>query len=130
MGKLLFDLKEKNQEETYFFLIKNANICVVDFYADWCGPCVKLGQTLEMNLLREKNIIDNILTPDLLKEYSNDEIKTKIVFIKVNIDILDDIAEQFKIETIPHVVFFKKGELQTNIAKNYQQIIDNVNKLL
>ena len=58
---------------------------IVDFYADWCGPCRAIAPTLE----------------ELAKEYGN-----KIVIYKVNIDASPELARAFNIRSIPAVMYF------------------------
>lgn len=58
---------------------------LVDFYADWCGPCKMLGSILEE--INDVNII------------------------KVNVDTYSDLANKFRIMSIPHLVFYKDGEV-------------------
>jgi thioredoxin 1 len=62
---------------------------LVDFYAEWCGPCKALAPVLE-EVARE--------TPD-----------AKIV--KVNVDENQELAYRYKIESIPSVLVFKNNEL-------------------
>ena len=57
---------------------------LVDFYAEWCGPCKMLGPILE-------------------------ELDSKINIIKVNIDEHEDLAREYRIMSIPTLVFFKDG---------------------
>ncbi len=59
---------------------------LVDFYADWCGPCRAMGEVLEN--------IDNL---DILK---------------VNVDEHPDIAAKYGVMSIPTVIVFSKGEEQ------------------
>lgn len=61
---------------------------IVDFYADWCGPCKMLGPVLE----------------EVSEEY------TDIKFIKVNVDEAMDVASKYGIMSIPNVIMFKDGE--------------------
>lgn len=61
---------------------------IVDFYADWCGPCKMLGPVLE----------------EVSEEY------TDIKFIKVNVDEAIDVASKYGIMSIPNVIMFKDGE--------------------
>ena len=61
---------------------------LVDFWADWCGPCKMLGPILEK----------------LSEEHA--EIKV----CKVNVDEQQELAAQFKVMSIPTVVAFKNGE--------------------
>jgi len=62
-------------------------LIIVDFYADWCGPCKMLGPILEK----------------LSKE-------SKVKLIKLNVDNEKKIAEELDIMSVPTVVFFKDGE--------------------
>jgi thioredoxin 1 len=62
-------------------------LVVVDFYADWCGPCQMLAPLLE----------------ELEKE-------TSIKIVKINVDELPDLARQFRIMSIPTLMLFKDGK--------------------
>ena len=58
--------------------------CIIDFYADWCGPCKKLAPTVEQ----------------IAKDY-----KGKIYVYKVNVDEQQELAGAFGIQGIPAVLF-------------------------
>jgi thioredoxin 1 len=62
----------------------------VDFYATWCGPCRQLAPTMD----------------SLADQYAG-----KIIFVKVNVDESPKLAQQFNIEGIPMLLFFKIGKL-------------------
>ena len=62
-------------------------VVVVDFYADWCGPCQMLAPLLEQ----------------LEKE-------TSIKIVKINVDEIPDIARAFRIMSIPTLMLFKEGK--------------------
>ena len=62
---------------------------VVDFWAEWCGPCKAIGPSLE--------------------EIS-DEMAGKVKITKLNIDENPDIAAQYGVRSIPTLVMFKDGE--------------------
>lgn len=66
------------------------NLVIIDLYADWCGPCKILSPVLEQ----------------LAQEYKN-----KVIFYKLNVDELPDIAASFRVTGIPHVVFLKENKL-------------------
>ena len=62
-------------------------VVLVDFFADWCGPCQMLAPVLE----------------ELDKEGG-----TKI--IKINVDDIPELARQFRVMSIPTVMLFKNGQ--------------------
>ncbi len=81
------ELTEANFDE----LVVNANKpVVVDFWAEWCGPCRMIGPIIE----------------ELGTEYAE---KAKVG--KVNVDENPQITSQFGIRNIPTVLFFKGGQL-------------------
>jgi thioredoxin 1 len=63
---------------------------LVDFYADWCGPC----QTLTP-------VLDQVVA----------ELAGKVTLFKVNMDKHPKLAQQFAIRSIPHLMLFKKGKI-------------------
>jgi len=63
---------------------------LVDFWAEWCGPCKMLGPILE--------------------EISED-LKDKLQVVKVNLDENQDLAMKYSIRSIPTLLLFKGGEL-------------------
>lgn len=64
-------------------------VVIVDFFAEWCGPCKMLAPIFE--------------------EVGN-EMEGKAKFIKVNVDEARDIADKFRISTIPTMIVLKNGE--------------------
>ena len=62
---------------------------IVDFWAEWCGPCRVLGPRFE----------------ELSKEM------TDIKFFKVNVDNNQQTAAKFEIRSIPTLLLFKKGQM-------------------
>jgi len=71
-------------------LLESQELLLVDFYADWCGPCQSLAPVLE-----------KVLT----------ELQGKITLFKVNVDKHPQLAQQFAIRSIPHLMLFKKGKI-------------------
>ena len=93
------NIKKESEEENSMNVIKvtndtfekevlNSNIPVlVDFYADWCGPCKMLSPT-----------VDEVAN-------ENDDIKV----VKVNVDEAQDIAIKYQVMSIPTLVVIKNG---------------------
>jgi len=61
---------------------------IVDFYADWCGPCRILAPTIE----------------------ELDETRKDILVVKVNVDEAQELAMQYHVMSIPTVLLFKNGK--------------------
>lgn len=66
------------------------SIAVVDFWAEWCGPCRMIGPIIE----------------ELSKEYEG-----KVVVGKVNVDHNPEVSMKFGIRSIPTVLILKNGEV-------------------
>lgn len=62
---------------------------MVDFYAEWCGPCKQV--------------------PPILKQVK-DDLRDQVRIIKVDVDRNPQIASQFQIRSIPTLMLFKNGE--------------------
>lgn len=77
---------------------------IVDFYADWCGPCKMLGPVLE-------GINENVL--------------------KINVDEHEDLATKYGVMSIPTLCFFQNGELKTRTVgfRNESEIQDIIEHL-
>ncbi|MBN9221918.1 MAG: thioredoxin [Mesorhizobium sp.] len=71
--------------------VLDANVpVVVDFWAEWCGPCKMIGPSLE--------------------EISN-ELGAKVKIAKLNIDENPELAAQYGVRSIPTLMIFKGGEM-------------------
>jgi thioredoxin 1 len=71
-------------------LFESQEPLLVDFYADWCGPCQTLSPVLE-----------KVVT----------ELQGKVSLFKVNVDKHPQLAQQFAIRSIPHLMLFKRGKI-------------------
>ncbi len=78
-----------NDEDFRQLLHERQGRIVVDFYADWCGPCHQLAPVID----------------SLAKTYVG-----KIVFAKVNVDDEPELASKYGIQSIPAVILFEAGE--------------------
>ena len=75
--------------------IKNADTPVlVDFYADWCGPCKALAPTLEA----------------VAEEHAGN-----LAVVKVDIDDNPELATRFNIQSIPTLIVFNGGEAKKTL---------------
>lgn len=80
-------MKVVNSKE--FNELRNQGNVVVDFFAQWCGPCKMLSPLME----------------EISKDYPD------VTFVKVDVDENEDLAVEFKIMSIPNVYFLKNGEV-------------------
>jgi len=76
-------------------VLKSAVPVLVDFWAEWCGPCKMIAPMLD----------------ELAGEYAG---KAKIA--KVNIDDHPDLATQFRVTAIPTLLFFKGGQVVEQVV--------------
>lgn len=99
---------EKNQSE---WVYEGEKPCIVDFYADWCGPCKKVAPILK----------------ELAEEYKND-----IIIYKINVDNEKELAVAFGIQSIPTLLFIPaKGKPQlAQGALSKEQFVEQINGFL
>lgn len=70
--------------------IESGKVVVIDFWATWCGPCMKLGPVVE----------------ELAEKYAD-----KAIIGKLNIDENDEVVAENSIRSIPTVLYFKDGKV-------------------
>ena len=80
---------EINTETFNNEVLSQNGIVVVDFFANWCGPCRKLGPILE-----------EVET----------ELNQKVKFAKINTDDNIEMAKQYQVSGLPTLLVFKNGE--------------------
>jgi thioredoxin 1 len=71
-------------------VLKSDKPLVIDFWAEWCGPCRMVGPIVE----------------ELAAEYAD-----KVTIGKVDVDNNDDITSKYGIRNIPTILFIKNGEV-------------------
>ncbi len=81
-------------DATFDAEVRNATVpVVVDFWAEWCGPCKQIGPSLE----------------ELAVHYGG-----KVKIVKVNVDENPDLPAQFGVRGIPALFLFKDGQIVSN----------------
>ncbi len=89
--------------------IDSNQLVLVDFYADWCGPCKMMSPILQE-----------------VKSIVKDEVK----IIKINVDQHQDLASHFMVRGVPTMMLFKSGKMlwrQSGVlsAKDLVAILQN-----
>lgn len=93
-------------------VINSKRPVLVDFYADWCGPCKQV--------------------PPILKQVK-DELKESVRIIKVNVDKNPFIATKYQIRSIPTLIVFKDGVAQwtgvgIHLASEIKEVIRQISE--
>jgi thioredoxin 1 len=84
---MAIEVNDSNFEE---IVIKSEKPVLVDFWAEWCGPCRMIAPTIE----------------DMAREFSD-----KAVVAKCNVDDSPQVAIKYSIRSIPTILFFKEGKI-------------------
>ena len=92
-------------------VLKSEKLVIVDFWAEWCGPC-------------------KAITP-ILDEISN-EFGDKVLIGKVNVDEVKEVPVKYGIRSIPTLLFFSNGEItrQEVGLQSKQTLVDNITKIV
>ena len=83
-------LKVKSEFDS---IIKGGPI-LVDFYADWCGPCKMLAPIIEE-----------------IDQDNNNNQENNIIICKINVDENSELAQKYLIQSIPTIIAFKSGDI-------------------
>lgn len=84
---MAFEFTDANFQET---AIDNGGVAVVDFWAEWCGPCRAITPIIN----------------ELSKEYDG-----KVTVGKVNVDENPEVSMKYNIRSIPTILILKNGEV-------------------
>ncbi len=84
---------------------------VLDFWAEWCGPCRMIGPIIE----------------ELSQDYDG-----RVVIGKMDVDSNNDVVGQFGIRNIPTVIFFKDGKMVDKVvgATTKDKFIEKIEAIL
>ncbi len=105
---MALELTDANFEE---LALKSDKPVVVDFWAEWCGPCRMVGPIVE----------------ELSKDYEG-----RAVVGKVNVDLNNEISAKYGIRNIPTILFLKNGEIVDKQVGAVQKSVlaDKLDKLI
>ena len=105
------NLKNVDQNAFDGTVLKANKPVLVDFWAEWCGPCKALAP-----------ILDEIAS----------EVGDKAEVVKVNVDEAGELAQKYGIRGIPTLIFFKDGEVKSTLVGNQPkaEILKTLNDLI
>lgn len=70
-------------------IVNSDKLVLIDFFADWCGPCKMLAPVIEQ----------------VAEEHSDVDV------VKVNVDEVPELAQMYRVASIPTLIFLKSGQL-------------------
>lgn len=99
-------LKHVNNENFEKEVLNSKGTVIVDFFAEWCGPCQMLAPVLE-------------------------KISNKVDVAKIDIDEAEELAIQYGIEVVPTLIFFKDGEIKKEMAgfRSEKELLEIIEKI-
>ncbi len=101
----------KITDATLDSVLDTDKLVVIDFWAEWCGPCKMIGPIIE----------------EIDEEY-----KDKVVVGKLNVDENDDTTAKYGIRNIPTVLFIKNGQIMDKVVGAGPKTLftEKINKLM
>lgn len=91
-------MKQLNATNFDELVLKSKTPVLVDFWAEWCGPCKALGPVLE----------------EVSKEVAPD-----VEIMKLNVDEAPEFAQRYGVRGIPTMILFKDGKVSSTIVGNH-----------
>jgi thioredoxin 1 len=91
-----------------------AKVKVLDFWAQWCGPCRAMGPAIE----------------SLMEEHNHEGSDVEI--LKIDVDTNPELTEQYNIRSIPTLIFLKDGEEfdRKSGVQSKEKIVSKINEAL
>lgn len=104
-------IQHVNDNNFYDHVLKSEQPVLVDFWAEWCGPCKALGPVLD--------------------ELSN-EVSGKAKIVKLNVDESRELAAKYGVRGIPTMIFFKNGQIVSTLVGNQPKdvILKSINQVI
>lgn len=105
------DLLELTDDNFETEVLKSDRPCLVDFWAEWCGPCLMVGPVVE----------------EVAKEYGE-----KLKVGKLNVDQNGETAAKYGVMSIPSLLFFNGGKMVDQIigAVPKKQVTEKLDKIV
>lgn len=106
---MVHQVKSKEELQKKFDEAGN-KLVVVDFFATWCGPCKRIAPFLD----------------ELAKKHAD-----SLVMLKVDVDEIDELVKEYKIEIMPTFVFKRSGQhIDTLVGSNEEKLETLIKKHL
>lgn len=105
---MAFTFTDENVHE----IIAEGKPVVIDCWATWCGPCVAMGPVID----------------ELAKEYDG-----KAVIGKYNVEEEGDLSTEFRIMSLPTILFFKNGkktDIRLTGSQSRQTLVEKIEELI
>ena len=105
--KTTIQITEQNFESE---VLQSARPVIVDFYADWCGPCKMIAPALE--------------------EIAG-ELTGRVKVAKVNVDEQSALAQRYNVQSLPTLLYFQNGEVVSQVigATSKKNILSRLNNV-
>lgn len=97
-------MKEIKNINDYNEIVNGNKPVLLDFYADWCGPCQNLLPSVER----------------LAKKHED-----KFTIAKINVDQNRELSQKFGVRSIPALFFIKNGEVQESLRGLQSEVLLN-----